>query len=88
MKKAILLIGFAMLFTCGVQAQDSTRNNTTTQNHKKAMHRNGTTMMADSVNEGKITTNPNGKSGNKSATTKRRKSTMNSSSKNSTDSTK
>jgi outer membrane biogenesis lipoprotein LolB len=88
MKKTTLLLAFAILFACAVQAQDSTHHNTTTQNHKKAMHRQTSTMTADSVNEGKITTNPNGKTGNKSATVKRRKSTMNSSSNNSTDSAK
>jgi len=85
MKKVSLFFGFLILSICGIQAQDSTNHNTSAQNHKKAMHRESSTMTPDSVNAGKITTNPNGKTGSESKTIKRRKTAVNSS-KNSKDS--
>ena len=59
------------LFTCTVFAQDTIHNGTvrksTTMTHKKSIHqRSNNTIPADSVNEGKITTNPQGKTGSKS----------------------
>jgi hypothetical protein len=68
MKKAVFM-GFALFLAGGVFAQDSTHNATSVQHHttvhKKTIHRNNSTMSADSVNEGKVTTNPNGKMGGK-----------------------
>jgi hypothetical protein len=83
MNRKLFLTGFVMLFTCAAFAQDSTMKGITKQHHttthKKSMHNSTSTgtMPADSVNAGKITTNPNGK-----MTTKRKtsKSSMTSSS--------
>ncbi|MEP6948687.1 MAG: hypothetical protein ABI863_05410 [Ginsengibacter sp.] len=65
MNKRLFLMGFVILFACAAFAQDSTINNTTKHHHaathKKSMHNSTSTMPADSVNAGKITTNPNGK---------------------------
>jgi hypothetical protein len=69
-----------MLFTCAAFAQDSTMNGATkhrTTTHKKTWHNGNSTMPADSVNAGKIVTNPNGKA---STTRKTSKNSMHSSS--------
>jgi hypothetical protein len=71
MKKKLLFMAFAVLSICTASAQDSTHNATKKQVHKKTIH-NNSTMSMDSVNEGKITTNPNGKMGSKSSVTKRK----------------
>ena len=83
MKKTVLLSAFTLLSVCTVLAQDST-GTTTTKTHKKSMHsstthRNGTSGM-DSVNAGKVTTNPHGK--------KKTHTSTSSSSSSATDSTK
>jgi hypothetical protein len=80
MKKKLFLMSLIMLFTCMAFAQDSIMNGTTkhrTTIHKKTLHNSSSTMPVDSVNAGKITTNPNGKM----SSTKRKtaKSSMNSS---------
>jgi hypothetical protein len=62
-------MAFAVLSICTAFAQDSTGTGTrgTTKMHKKSahsgtMHHNGNgTMNTDSVNGGKVTTNPRGK---------------------------
>lgn len=70
MKKTVLLAAFTLLSICTVLAQDSS-GTTTTKTHKKSMHsgmhRNGNSGM-DSVNAGKVTTNPQGKMGSKRKT--------------------
>jgi len=61
MKKKILFMAFAVFSICAASAQDSTHKATTKQVHKKTIHTNSTTMSMDSVNGGKIVTNPHGK---------------------------
>lgn len=70
MNKKTFLIAFLMLFTGAVFAQDSTMNGTNKQHHRKSMHNSTGTMPADSVNGGKIITNPNGKMGTRRKTPK------------------
>ena len=73
MNRKLFLMSFVMLFTCTAFAQDSIMNGTIkhrTTTHKKTLHSSNSTMPADSVNAGKITTNPNGKMSIQKKTTK------------------
>lgn len=70
MKKTVLFMAFTILSICTVFAQDSTHTGTK-QVHKKAMYKtlhSNSPVSTDSVNAGKITTNPNGKMGSKRKT--------------------
>ena len=89
MKKSTSILVVAMLFSCAAFAQDTTTNNAASKQHhmanKKAINKK---MPADSVNAGKITTNPNGKINDTSSSglMKTHKKAMNSSKRNSKDS--